>query len=212
MNFKKYIRTAVFFCATLVLAVGTVPAPVGAEAYTYTSERYGYCMDCPQKPVGVIPASMLYADKKGDVLIFANDGYQIQKAWLVLVDGFNDKDIPNLNKISDADAKKLAQNLLEHNGYAEVKIVPVNAENKGLYAVTAKQVEVDTNGDGKPDTVATADNQMAVTFFRGNRGGRFSVQLIDNPTLTQANIDEYRAGMSTFQEIAPVKAEKKHKK
>ena len=211
MNLRKCLTAALFVCAAAV-TTAFAPSAASAAPYTYTSEQYGYSIDCPQKPEGVIPASLLYADKKGDVLIFANDGYTIKKAWLILTDAFTDKDVPDLNKISEADAKTLTQNLLTHNGYEKVEIVPINAKDKGLYAVTAKEIEIDTNGDGKPDTTAKADTQMVLTFFRGERGGHFAVELIDNPTLTQANIDEYRAGISTFKESAPQKHAKQDKK
>ena len=48
--------------------------------YTYTSKQYGFSIQCPQKPVGVIPASLLYEDKQGDVLIFDNEEYNIKYA------------------------------------------------------------------------------------------------------------------------------------
>lgn len=211
MKLKKCLMAALFVC-TAVAAAAIAPSSASAEAYVYTSEKYGYTIDCPEKPTGVIPVSLLYENKKGDVLIFKNDGFNIQKAWLIIPNAFADKDVPNLNKISDADAKKLAEKLATHNGYETAAVITINAANKGLFAVTAKEVDIDTNGDGKPDTTAKADTQMAVTFLRGDKGGHFEIDLIDNPDLTQANIDEYRAGMSTFKEIDQPKNAKQEKK
>ena len=72
MNLKKCLTAVLFVCAAAV-TTAFAPSAASAAPYTYTSEQYGYSIDCPQKPEGVIPASLLYADKKGDVLIFAND-------------------------------------------------------------------------------------------------------------------------------------------
>ena len=44
---------------------------------------------CPKAPVGVIPASVLYEGRKGEVLIFENEEYNIKYAWVVLVDAFS---------------------------------------------------------------------------------------------------------------------------
>lgn len=77
-----------------------------AASYTYTSKEYGYTIQCPQKP-NVIPASMLYEGKKGEVLIFANDGYAIKHAWIILTDAFDSKDTPDYNTIQKDEAKPI---------------------------------------------------------------------------------------------------------
>ena len=168
--------------------------------YTYTSAQYGYSITCPQKPVGVIPASALSEDARGDVLVFSNDGYNIQRAWLILYDAFTDAEIPtNLGKLSETEQKALIDRLQNKSGYEFARIADING-NKGVYAVTAKVMEIDTNGDGKPDETATSDTQMIKTFFRGEYGGHFAVELIDNPELTKAGIADYNAGILTFKE------------
>ena len=46
------------FAAEQAPAAATQAAPVQVTLpYTYTSQQYGYTIQCPQKPVGVIPAS-----------------------------------------------------------------------------------------------------------------------------------------------------------
>ena len=112
------------------------------------------------------------------MLIFKNDGFNIQKAWLIIPNAFADKDVPNLNKISDADAKKLAEKLATHNGYETAAVITINAANKGLFAVTAKEVEIDTNGDGKPDETAKADTQMASTVSMPRRSTSVGMAVI----------------------------------
>ncbi|MBQ7478059.1 MAG: hypothetical protein IJT01_04055, partial [Selenomonadaceae bacterium] len=207
MNKNKKIVAAVLLGAA-VWALPTAQAPVEAaesstaqpaaaaaekKVYTYVSKEYGYGILCPAKP-NVVPASMFYEDetKKGEVLIFDNDGYNVKHAWVVLVDAFDDKGVPDLNKLSEEEAKAQLTKIQQSNGYEGIALLSISENNKAIFAVTAKEVEIDTNGDGQPDTTAVADTQMAVSFFRGPKGGRYSVQLIDNPVLRQESINEYQ--------------------
>ena len=59
-------------------------------------------------------------------------------------------------------------------------------------------MEIDTDGDGKPDTTAEANSQMAVTFFRGADGGRYAVELLNNPKLRDEDLALYQKGVTTF--------------
>lgn len=195
-----FVRLAFIFGLVFTLSWAE-QVPASAEVYTYVSRDYGYSIDCPQKPLGVLPASVLYPNEKGEVLVFANDGYKINKAWLILTDAFPADELPNLDKLTEKGTRKLLDKLRQSGSYAYVDIIPLSGKKKGLFEVTSKEIEIDTDGDGKPDTKATADTQMALTFFRGEKGTRYAIELIDNPELTQANIDEYRAGMSTFKEL-----------
>ena len=216
MNKNKKIIAAVLLGAA-VWALPTVQAPVeaaesstaqsaAAEAekkmYSHVSREYGYGILCPAKP-NVVPASMFYGDetKKGEVLIFDNDGYNVKHAWVVLVDAFDDNGVPDLNKLSEEEAKEQLTKIQQSNGYEGIALLNISENNKAIFAVTAKEVEIDTDGDGEPDTTAVADTQMAVSFFRGPKGGRYSVQLIDNPDLRQESIDEYQLGISSFKEL-----------
>lgn len=180
-------------------AAAIVQQEAQKNGYTYTSERYGYSIVCPSQPLGVVPASAIYDNKKGEVLIFANDGYNIQRAWLVIADAFTDNDIPPLDALTEQQEQELIKRLMDHNGYEFVRIADMS-QTKGVYAVTAKEIEVDTNGDGVPDTTAQADTQMIVTFLRGVYGGHFSIQLIDNPELSKEAVADFNAGLLTFKE------------
>lgn len=172
-----------------------------AEVYTYTNKEDGYSIMCPMKPLGVLPASVLHEDSKGSVLVFANDGYKINKAWVVIPDGFDDNDLPDLTKLSDKDAEALAERLDQNGAYEYVDVLPVTAKSKGVFAVTAKEIMVDTDGDGKPDTEARADTQMAVMFFRSPKGRAFKVELIDNPEIVAQHVSEFRAGVATLKDL-----------
>ncbi|MFC2338018.1 MAG: hypothetical protein ACFNUI_08450 [Negativicutes bacterium] len=165
----------------------------------YTSQRYGYSIICPKKP-NVIPASLLVEGAKGDVLIFENDGYDIKNAWVVLADAFDDAELPaDMGQKSEDEQKAYIDHLMNTAGYEFVRLTQV-AGGTGVYAVTAKEIDVDTDGDGKPDDTMVAENQGIKTFFRGQYGGHFSVQLIDNPELSPAGVSLYQLGLLTFQE------------
>ena len=181
--------------------VQTVQAPAeqGVNSYVYTSTKYGYTINCPQKP-NVIPADALYEGKEGEILIFANEGYNIKHAWVVIKNAFDDSKVPDLNTIDEESAKNYLNGLMGSSGYEAIQLINRNATDRAIYAITAKEMEVDTDGDGQPDTLVTAHRQMAVTFFRGNKGGRYSVQLIDNPELRDAAIDSFQKGVVSFAE------------
>ncbi|MBP3781450.1 MAG: hypothetical protein ILA30_07270 [Selenomonas sp.] len=170
-----------------------------AVPYVYTSKEYGYTINCPKKP-NVIPADAIYENKKGEVLIFDNEGYTIKNAWVIIKDAFEEKSMPDLNKINEEEAKKYCSDLMSSNGYEAIELISRTKKDKAIYAITAKEIEIDSNGDGKPDMTAKADTQMAVTFFRGNKGGRYSIQLIDNPELRNSAIALFQKGVTTFKE------------
>ncbi len=165
------------------------------NGYRHTSARYGYSIVCPKKP-NVIPLSIMEEKAKGEVLIFDNDGYYLNNAWIIMVNAFDENEIPvNLHTMDESAKAKLAKN----SGYELVRIADMG-HTSGVYCITAKEIEIDTNGDGKADEIMTADTQMIKTFFRGQYGGRFGVELIDNPDLTPAHINQYHVGLMTFQE------------
>lgn len=212
MRFHSYMAAAALGASLLLMpampAFAAEQAPAAASQaaeaalpYTYTSQQYGYTIQCPQKPVGVIPASALYEDRKGDVLIFDNDGYNIKYAWIVLTDAFDNKSVPDLNKLKEADAEKLLSGIMGSNGYEGIMLVNLNAKNKAIYAVTAKEIEIDENGDGQIDGVAKADTQMAVAFFRTEKDNRYGVELIDNPDLRESSLAAFQKGITTLKDV-----------
>ncbi len=171
------------------------------SGYKYTSQRYGYSIVCPTKPT-VVPLSVLFGDssEKGDVLIFKSNGYDIAYGWIVMVDAFDEATIPTDIIRQPEDAQRaFIEKFMASSPYEFVRLTEVDGRS-GVYAVTAKEIEVDTNGDGKMDEVMTAESQMVRTFFRGAYGGRFGVMLMDNPKLTQDGIALYQFGVLTFQE------------
>lgn len=169
------------------------------NGYKHTSARYGYSIVCPKKP-NVIPLSLIEEKAKGEVLIFDNDDYYMKNAWIIMVDAFDENEIPtNLHTMDEAARAKLVEKLSTNSGYELVRIADMG-DTSGVYCITAKEIEIDKDGDGKADEVMTADTQMIKTFFRGQYGGRFGVELIDNPDLTTDHINQYHVGLMTFQE------------
>ena len=123
------------------------------SGYKYTSQRYGYTIVCPRKP-SVVPVSMLFDEKeKGDVLIFKSTGTgentMINYAWVIRPDAFDESMIPtDITKQPEAKQKEYIDKFMKSSPYEFIRLTEVDGR-AGVYAVTAKEIEVDKNGDGK---------------------------------------------------------------
>lgn len=188
-------QQAVFAADQQPAATTDAQAQAAIEGYTYTSPTYGYTIWCPQKP-NVIAADQLYDGAKGEVLIFANQEYTINNAWVILTDAFDTKNTPDYNKMKDADAQKYLDDLQKNNGYESVMFFNQEPNNKAVFAITAKDVEV-TGENGETQTMHS-DTQEAVTFFRGADGKAYSLQLIDNPDITEEHLLAFKKGVMSF--------------
>lgn len=174
------------------------------SGYKYTSQRYGFSIVCPAQPQAVIPASMLDEQAVGDVLIFDADtvNFDMKNAWIIERNAFDDNTLPaNLAQRSEKDQQAYLDNAMKTMPYEFVRLTDVLGDgNLGLYAVTAKDWEVDENGDGRVDGTLHSDTQTVRTFFRGQYGGHFGIELVDNPDLTAGHVATYRLALQTFQE------------
>ncbi|MBR2215086.1 MAG: hypothetical protein IJ849_04935 [Selenomonadaceae bacterium] len=184
----------------LVVVLAPVKTEAAGDAYQFVSEN-GYSILCPQKPMLVIPAGELYRDRVGDVLVFDREANNLKHAWIIVKDGFEDSELPNLNLATESELQPTLEKIQRTVGYESIKLIKITEWNHGVYAVTAKDVEIDTDGDGVPDRVGHSDTQMAVTFFRGNKGGRYRMELLDNPDLRDSSIKDYQYSLITFQEL-----------
>lgn len=223
MKFRKYITKGILAAclATALVAPGFANAQEAAQpsmaetltqatenpalTYLYTSARYGYSIGCPYKPLGVLPASMFNPGDKGDVLIFEGTVQNMKKAWIVCLNGYDDKVIPpDIGTYDAAKAKAFTKDFAENYGMAYAQIVEMpdgNGGNKyGVYGATATEVEIDTDGDGVMDSVAKADTQMMKMFMPGQYGGRFVLGMLQKPGLTAAGKNEFEAAVTTFQQ------------
>lgn len=209
---KKYRKAAAVLSAAMLLCgvphvfaeavvedTGTAAAP--ALSYLYQSAAYGYQIMCPRAPLGVIPASTLFENREGEILIFDNEEYHIKYAWVVLVRAFPDDALPDLNAIDPEEAADLLRRIMGSNGYEGIMLINLTAGNKAIFAMTAKEIEIDEDGDGTPDATARTDRQMAVLFFRGANGARYGLELIDNPNLRADTVSAFLAGARTMQAL-----------
>lgn len=192
---KKILLTLFVF----IMSVSAVFAEEGnmATAVLYTSPEYGFKIPCPKKP-NVIPISALYENKKGEILIFENEEYFIKHAWIIEVDAFTDDKVPNFNELTGETGEKYLKAMKKN--YEDVGLAPISEGNMAFFGITAKQIELDTDGDGKPDTVAEVDTQTMDVFFRTQKGGRYHIQLIDNPVLRSESMRDCRLAVNLFRD------------
>ncbi len=202
---KKIFTT---FIALMILSTAVVFAAdeTSPEPYKYVSINYGYSIECPSTP-RVVPAEIFFDDntKKGDVLVFdfevANDGsYNVKRAWVILFDAFNTNAVPDFNV---AQKQLIDQYLteLQKQGYEGLTLVDITKDNKGILGITAKEIEIDEDGDGKPDGIATADYQSAVAFFRMSDNRCVAAQLIGSNDLNEAAVNNFRTALSTIKKV-----------
>ena len=203
-SWLKQIFLAVLLLPLLSSCAGAAEAKIDtSHMFAHINRGLGYMILCPKEPVYVLTAAEFYDDPmiKGDVIIFENQEYTVNKAWVIIKNGTEGKDLPDFNTLTPEDAEKLITNMKNSAGYEGIAMVNVKGQNKGVFAITAKEVEIDTTGDGVPDTIAKADNQVVKVFFRGNNGDRFLAELIDNPTPSQESVSEFQQCLSTFNEM-----------
>ena len=196
---KNFLVTVV---ALMILTTATVFAEENqtttSETYKYISLDYNYSIACPKRP-NIVPLAVFSedSDKKGEVLVFENEGYNVRRGWIINVDAFRSMAVPDFNK----DAKNIIDQYLERlqkNGYESVTLIDIAKGNKGVLAVTAKEIQVDTDDDGKPDTTLVADHQEVVVFFRATDGRCFSAQLIGSDGFNEAAMNNFRKALATF--------------
>lgn len=179
--------------------------------HKHTSQRYGYSIFCPVQPK-VIPASAYNEHDKGDVLLYSGSYDNIKKAWVICVNGYDDKVIPeNLGTMQENEAKAFLKDFAANYGLEYAQIVEIANRNEdgsqaegyryGIAGPTAKEVEVDSDGDGVMDSVAVAENQMMKLFIPGQYGGHFMLGLIQAGGLQKRDVEEFmNAGIYTLQQ------------
>ena len=224
MNQKGMLRLIkkIFSLMTALMMLMTVKVFAAEDdSFNYASQQFNYGIICPKRP-NVVPANIFYDDetKKGEVLIFENEGYNVIRGWVVIVDAFNTNAIPDFNR---APKNILEQYIteLKKQGYDEMNLINITKDNKGIFAISAKEIEIDEDGDGKPDGVAISDHQEAITFFRTVDGRCFSIRLIGSAGLNDESVEEFKQALMTFRPTSAIiptneksdkKSDKKSKK
>lgn len=192
----KLKRIALFLMSLLILL--TASTSFAAESYIYTSDRFGYSIKCPQKPLAVLNLSVLSPQEEGDVLVFANDGYTLTKYWVVSPNAFSNDSFPDLDKISDADKKDLFARMAVDRGYQEIALIPLNGHN-AIYAVSAKTIQVDSDKDGQADKTIQQNGQFIDTYFKG-KNSNYCVAFFSKDEPTSEDINAYQYGLLSFRE------------
>lgn len=183
---------------TMMFAFSANAVFAASDGYFYTSNRFGYTIKCPQKPIAVMDLSIFSPQEKGDILVFANDGYNLTKYWVVSPDAFTNDTFPDLDNISEQDAKDLFAHLMVDREYETVTLVPVNGHN-AIYAVTAKTIQIDSNKDGEIEQTIQAPQQSIETYLKGQKTN-YCIVVTAKGELTQDDINAYQYGLLSFRE------------
>lgn len=163
---------AVIFAALLMV----MPKITEAAAYTYTNDTYGFSIECPEKPVGEIDLSRQPGGNKGVMLIFENEGMEINCAWIIMTDAFTDENLPDLTKLTKEQVEAVLKAVAADNAIA------------ALVAV-----------EGQPAVYTIAQTEdMAKTYIRGKNGKKYAVALTANKAIFKDRINQYQQGLLSF--------------
>ena len=193
-------------------------APESAdEPYIYTSEDFKYTIACPIKPLAVVQNPWEDPAKRGEMLVFANEGFDIQYAYLVQVNAFDDKNVPDFNSADKKTIDSYLEALIETNGFGSADFVNISSTNKGICAVTAETIQVINKETGELEGEFVADRRDIYTYFRTPQGRCIGIQLV-SMNLDKEFVDVYRYSVasfkdnSEFQNNTTAKKDKKDKK
>ena len=182
------------------------------EPYVYTSEDFKFTITCPFKPIAVVENPWEEPEKRGELLVFANEGFDIQYGYIIQVNAFEDNQVPDFNKGTTAAIGEYLTALKENNGFADARPVQITKTNKGVSAITAKKIDVINPETGEVDGEFVADKQYVYTFFRTPEGRCISIQLV-SASLDKQFVDVYRGSVASFKDNSKdKKSNKKDKK
>ena len=186
----------IFLMVTILMLALTATA-FAADAYEYTSETYGFKITCPAKPIVVVnPFEDPY--QKGELLVFANDGMKIIYGYQILLDAFRENAVPDFNSSNKKIVDAYLEKMREDDAYEYVELVNISKGNKGVMALTAKEITV-LNDKGEVEGTLVADRQSAFTFFRASNGRCISIQLLAED-FGKDNIEDYLKSVGTFRD------------
>lgn len=157
----------------------------------YTSANYGYTIKCPFKPVAVTNLNFEDPNRFGEMLVFLNEGAEVDLGYRIMLDAFPDNAAPDFNKDDEKTLNSYIEYLKTVNALDTAVITNLGNDNKGAFIVTAKEIETD-----KGEKI-TADSQTAMLIFRTKNGGRISIQLLANE-FNQDLINAFIYSASTF--------------
>ena len=182
------------------------------EPYVYTSEDFKFSITCPIKPVAVVENPWQEPERRGEMLVFANEGFNIQYAYVIQVNAFENDQVPDFNTADKATIDEYLKKLQDVGGFGLAELVSLTKNNKGVYAVTAETIEVTNKETGELEGEFVADRQDIYTFFRTPAGRCISIQLI-SMNMSKEFLDTYRFGVASFKDNTEIKStDKKSKK
>ena len=177
----------------LVATLSITNISFAADGYLYTSERFGYSIKCPEKPLAVINLSILSPQEQGDVLIFETDGHNPTKYWVISPNAISNDTFPDLDNLTDEARQDLFTRLAIERGYEAISLVPIQGHN----AVTAKTIQIDTDKDGQVDKTIEQEGQHIETYFKGAKSN-YCIVLSSKSALTEDDINNYQYGLLSF--------------
>ena len=172
-----------------------------SEAYVYTSEDYAYSIACPIKPLAVVRPAWFEPHQKGEMLVFANEGFDILYAYVIQIDAFDTNKVPDFNHGSISAIGDYLIGLKEKGGFASADLVNLTKKNKGVTAVTAGTIEVINPETGEVDGEFVANRQDIYTFFRTPEGRCMTIQLI-SANFDKQYLDTYRFSVASFKDLS----------
>ena len=132
-----------------------------------------------------------------------------------MFDAFDSKNTPDFNKAKKKTLETYLEKLKQNNAYEDAIVDNVTADNKGVFAVTAKEIEI-KNDAGEVEDVAVASTQNEIVFFRTKSGRCISIQLI-TVNLTDEVVMNFKKSVATYRDATDLsmengKSKKKSKK
>ena len=210
----------IFLLATLLMMIFTATAfaeeaqpeenATADEPYLYTSEDFKFTIECPIKPIAVVQNPWQEPERRGEMLVFANEGFDITYGYLIQVNAF-DETVPDFNKADQKTIDEYLNKLMENGGFGSADLVNITPATKGVQAVTAEKIEVRNKETGELEGEFVADRRDIYTFFRSPKGRCISIQLI-SASLEKDFVATYNYSVKSFKDISDVKKDKKDKK
>ena len=204
---KKIILTALMILSVLTATV--FAAEETSQGYEYTSQTYGFKIACPAVPK-VVVNPFEDPNKKGELLVFANDGMKILYGYQILLDAFDTKEVPDFNKAKQKVLDEYLEKLRINEAYEYAEIGNIAKDNKAVFAVTAKEIEV-KDDNGEVEGVLEAETQNAIAFFRTKSGRCISIQFITDKIDDEA-VENFRKSVISYRDATDLAMPKKSKK
>ncbi len=202
---KKIILTALMILSVLTATVFAAEDET-SQGYEYTSKTYGFKIACPAEP-RVVVNPFEDPKKQGELLVFANDGMKILYGYQILLDAFDNKEVPDFNKAKKKVLDEYLEKLRINEAYEYAEIGNIAKDNKAVFAVTAKEIEV-KDDNGEVEGVLEAETQNAIAFFRTKSGRCISIQFITDKIDDEA-VANFRKSVMSFRDATDLKKSKK---